>query len=155
MNLGSFGTLLPFFRTSWCVGVLNSAIFNSFHNRVEFGTILAGLQNFGGGLNTRTPPRYATALPPTCRMLWNWVLIAVITHLQHLVLQAAVQFRLFLCLADRRRQQALSVRLQHVTCRRHWRQFPNIAYTLLHQYGSIGTDLDVSSTGSNIRDASS
>ena len=29
-----------FFRTSWCVGVLNSAIFfNSFHKRVEFGTI--------------------------------------------------------------------------------------------------------------------
>ena len=30
------------------VGVLNSAIFNSFHSRVEFGTILEGLQNFGG-----------------------------------------------------------------------------------------------------------
>ena len=41
--------LLPFFRTSWGVGVLNSAIFNSFHNRVDFGTILEGLQNFGGG----------------------------------------------------------------------------------------------------------
>ena len=40
----------PFFRTSWGVGVLNSAIFNSFHNRVEFGTILEGLQNFGGGV---------------------------------------------------------------------------------------------------------
>ena len=37
-----------FFRTSWCVGVLNSAIFNSFHSRVEFGTILEGLLNFGG-----------------------------------------------------------------------------------------------------------
>ena len=46
-----------FSRISWCVGVLNSAIFNSFHNRVEFGTILEGLQNFGGGgLNTPTPP---------------------------------------------------------------------------------------------------
>ena len=44
---GSFRILLPFFRTSWCVGVLNSAIFNSFHNRVEFGTILEGLRNFG------------------------------------------------------------------------------------------------------------
>jgi len=31
------------------VGVLNSAIFNSFQNRVEFGTILEGLRNFGGG----------------------------------------------------------------------------------------------------------
>jgi len=46
---GSFRILLPFFRTSWGVGFLNSAIFNRFHNRVEFGTILEGLQNFGGG----------------------------------------------------------------------------------------------------------
>ena len=38
-----------FFRKSWGVGILNSAIFNSFHNRVEFGTILEGLRNFGGG----------------------------------------------------------------------------------------------------------
>ena len=38
-----------FFGTSWCVGVGYSAIFNSFHNRVEFGTILEGLQNFGEG----------------------------------------------------------------------------------------------------------
>jgi len=45
---GSFKILLPFFRTSWGVGVLNSALFNSFHNRVEFGTILVGLRNFGG-----------------------------------------------------------------------------------------------------------
>jgi len=43
--------LLPFFWTSWGVGILNSAIFNSFHNWVEFGTILEGLQNFWGGLN--------------------------------------------------------------------------------------------------------
>jgi len=48
VNLGSFKNLLPFFRTSWCVGVLSSAIFNSFHNRFEFGTILEGLRNFGG-----------------------------------------------------------------------------------------------------------
>jgi len=45
---GSFRILLPCFRTLWGVGVLNSAIFNSFHNRVEFGTILGGLRNFGG-----------------------------------------------------------------------------------------------------------
>jgi len=38
-----------FFRTSWSVGVLNSAIFNSFHNRIEFGTILEGLRKFEGG----------------------------------------------------------------------------------------------------------
>jgi len=59
---GSIRILLPFFRTSRGVGVLNSAIFKSFHNRVEFGTILEGLPNFrgGGGLNSPTPPRYAT-----------------------------------------------------------------------------------------------
>ena len=59
-NLGGFRTLLPFFRTSLGVGFLNSAIFNSFHNPVEFGAILEGLWNFGGGLNTPKPPRYAT-----------------------------------------------------------------------------------------------
>ena len=46
---GSFRILLPIFQISWGVGVLNSAIFNSFHNRVEFGTILEGLRNFAGG----------------------------------------------------------------------------------------------------------
>ena len=46
---GSFRVLPPFFRTSWSVVVLNSAIFNIFHNRVEFGTILEGLLNFGVG----------------------------------------------------------------------------------------------------------
>jgi len=45
----SFRILVPLFRTSWRVGVLNSAIFDSFQNRVEFGTILEGLRNFGGG----------------------------------------------------------------------------------------------------------
>jgi len=60
-NLGSFRILLPFFRKTWSVGFLNSAIFNSFHNRVEFGTILEGLRNVGGGgFNTPNPPRYAT-----------------------------------------------------------------------------------------------
>ena len=59
---GSFRILLPFFRTSWGVGVLNLAIFNSFHNRVEFDTILEGLRNFGGGGGkpSNHPPRYAT-----------------------------------------------------------------------------------------------
>ena len=47
---GSFRILLPFFQTSWGIGFLNSAIFNSFHIRVEFGTILEGLWNFGGGV---------------------------------------------------------------------------------------------------------
>jgi len=53
---GSFRILLPFFRTSWGVGVLISAIFNSFHNnRVEFVTILERLRDFGG-LETPDPP---------------------------------------------------------------------------------------------------
>jgi len=46
---GSFRILLPFSGTSLGVGVLNSAIFNCFHNRVEFGTILEDLRNFGKG----------------------------------------------------------------------------------------------------------
>ena len=54
---GSFRILLPFFRTSWGVGILNSAIFNSFHSQVEFGTILEGLRNFWGvGLNPSNNP---------------------------------------------------------------------------------------------------
>jgi len=54
---GSFRILLPFSEHLGDVGVLNSAIFlNSFHNRVEFGTILEGLRNFGGGgVETPTP----------------------------------------------------------------------------------------------------
>jgi len=47
---GSFRILPPFSRTSWGVGVLNSTSFNSFHIRVEFGTILEGLRNFGRGV---------------------------------------------------------------------------------------------------------
>jgi len=42
-------------RTSWSVDVLNSVIFNSFHNWVEFGTILEGLWNLGGGWTPQTP----------------------------------------------------------------------------------------------------
>ena len=53
---GSFRILLPFFRTSWGVDILNSAIFKSFHNRVEFGAILEGIQNFGGGGGIEHPP---------------------------------------------------------------------------------------------------
>ena len=53
---GSFRILLPLFQTYWGVGVLKLAIFNSFHNRVEFGTILEGLRNFGGGFKAPSPP---------------------------------------------------------------------------------------------------
>jgi len=59
---GSFRILLHFFRTSWGVGVLNSAIFNSFHNRVEFDTILEGLQNFGRGFEPPKPTSHGTPL---------------------------------------------------------------------------------------------
>jgi len=51
---GSFKILLPFLRTSWGVGVLNSAIFNSFHNQVEFDTILEDLRNFNTYINIIT-----------------------------------------------------------------------------------------------------
>jgi len=46
---GSFRISLPFFQTSWGVSVPNLTIFNSFHNRIEFGTILEGLRNFWEG----------------------------------------------------------------------------------------------------------
>jgi len=61
---GSFRILLPFFRTSWGVGVLNSAIFNIFQNRVEFGTILEGLRNFGGGFNPPPSVRHCNVHRP-------------------------------------------------------------------------------------------
>jgi len=55
---GSFRNLLLFSQTSWSFGVLNSAIFNSFHNRVEFGTHdFGGPSEFrGGGGGGGTPP---------------------------------------------------------------------------------------------------
>ena len=62
---GSFRILLPFFRTSWDVGFLNSAVFNSSYNRVDFGTILEGLRNFGRGegrLNPLKTPLFGTPL---------------------------------------------------------------------------------------------
>ena len=66
---GSFRILLSFFRTSWGVGFLNSAIFNSFHNRVQFGKILEGFQNFlGGGVWTLQPPLGT----PLLSRQWNW-----------------------------------------------------------------------------------
>jgi len=59
---GSFRILLHFVGASWGVGVLNSAIFNSFYNRVEFGTILEVLRNFGGLEHPQTPPPLGTPL---------------------------------------------------------------------------------------------
>ena len=47
------------------VGVLNSAIFNSFHNRGEFGTILEGLRNFRGVEYPTPSPPLSTPLDDT------------------------------------------------------------------------------------------
>jgi len=59
----SFRISLPiFFQTSWSVGILNLAIFNSFQNPVGFGPILGGFQNLGGGFKPPPPLCYATAL---------------------------------------------------------------------------------------------
>ena len=60
-----------FFRTSWGVGILNLAIFNSFHNRVDFGTILEGPLNSGGGRGFEhlTRPRHTTAYTPILALI--------------------------------------------------------------------------------------
>ena len=65
---GSCKILLSFFRKIWGVGVLNSANFNSFHIRVEFGTILEDLRNFGVG-GFEPPPRYATDRETTAKLV--------------------------------------------------------------------------------------
>ena len=74
---GSFKILLPFILTSWCVGVLNSVIFNSFRNRVEFGTILEDLRIFGrggGGFEPpQTPLRFGTPLFPAFLQVFEGV----------------------------------------------------------------------------------
>ena len=69
---GSIRILLPFFRTSWGVGFLNSAIFNSFHNRFDFGTILVGLRNFAGMGELNTQPPLVTRLNRTPLIRINW-----------------------------------------------------------------------------------
>jgi len=63
---GSFRILLPFFRTSCGVGVLNSAIFklirmNTKHFPLNFesSSTLSNFRDVGVGLNSET--RYATA----------------------------------------------------------------------------------------------
>ena len=78
VNLGSFRILLPFCRTSWGVGALNSAIFNSFHNRVEFGTFLEG-----GGLNPPNPPSVRHCLCVASRNLRRVKCLCQLAGLQH------------------------------------------------------------------------
>jgi len=65
----SFRILLPFFRTSWGVGILNSAIFKiirmlewntkHFPLNLQSDLTLSNLRDAGVGLNSET--RYATA----------------------------------------------------------------------------------------------
>ena len=65
---GSFRILLPFFRTFWGAGVLNSAIFKlirmlewntkNFPLNLHSGLILSNFRDAGVGLNSET--RYAT-----------------------------------------------------------------------------------------------
>ena len=47
---GSFIILLPFFQTSLYVGLLSSAIFNSFHNRVSVWQDFGGPSEYFGGV---------------------------------------------------------------------------------------------------------
>ena len=64
---GSFRILLPFFQTSWSVGVLNSAIFNNF----QFGLSLVRFwRAFGisGGGGFETPP----PKPPRSVRYWSY-----------------------------------------------------------------------------------
>jgi hypothetical protein len=78
---GSFIILLPFLRTSWGVGFQNSAIFNSFNNRVEFCTILEGLRNWGGGVEHPNPP----SVRHWHRLMWwlrKYRLEAVVVYLR-------------------------------------------------------------------------
>jgi len=65
-NLGSFRILLHFFRTSWGVCILNSAIFNSFHKSGWVWHDFGGPSEFRGGFQHPKPPlpRYATGPQP-------------------------------------------------------------------------------------------
>ena len=68
MNLGSFRILLPFFRTSLGVGVLNSAIFKlirmlewntkHFPLNLQSGLILSNFRDVGGGFELRNQIRH-------------------------------------------------------------------------------------------------
>jgi len=75
---GSFRILLPFFQTSWGVGVLNSAIFKlirmlqwntkHFPLNLHSGLILSNFWDAGVGLNseTRYTPARQFVLKETC-----------------------------------------------------------------------------------------
>jgi len=65
---GSSRILLHFFETCLGVCVLNSAIFNSFHNRVELGTIFEGLRNLEGKVE---PPSPEIAINPAVQYFFH------------------------------------------------------------------------------------
>jgi len=60
---GSFRILQPFFQISWDVVNLNSAIFISFHNWVDFGGPSEFVGGGGGFLTSQTPPPPPSPLP--------------------------------------------------------------------------------------------
>jgi len=76
-----FRILLPSFRTSWGVWVLNEAIINSFHNRVGFGTILEGLRNFGGFESPLGAPQHCTTSSPV-RLQHDIRVLCTVTNFQ-------------------------------------------------------------------------
>jgi len=57
----SFRILLPFFRISWCDGILNSAIFTVFTIGLSLARFWRAFRISGGFEYRKTPPRYATA----------------------------------------------------------------------------------------------
>jgi len=101
-------------------GVLNSAIFNSFHNRVEFGTILEGLRNFGvGGV---VPPKRPSVRP--CLVLFTTISVntsdAALSHTPvntaHTPARSPVNFQGKILRKKKRAQQsATSIRAKKKT----------------------------------------
>jgi len=57
---GSYRILLPFFRTTWGVGVLYSAIFNSFTIGLRLERFWRAFGISEGVAPAKHPPRYAT-----------------------------------------------------------------------------------------------
>jgi len=53
---GNFRILLPFLRTSWGVGVLNSAVFNNFSQSGWVWHDFGGPSEFRGGVGWNPPP---------------------------------------------------------------------------------------------------
>ena len=63
---GSFRILLPFLQTSWCVGLLNSAIFNSSQIGLSLARFWRAFGISGGGGLSPPKPLLGTPLPTCC-----------------------------------------------------------------------------------------